>query len=710
MALSASAPDSSEASGVFNKHEGLALLTTITEDGGSCNPKSPSPSHSRLESNLISKILHLREALDLPSQRAHDSLDQLLLNTLEALTTAYPKCLSGVSGSHPISVQQGLVYLGKVLMSVQDCHAEHKRLCNLGSENHTIIENESLHQVGECVTEMLDQVAPMAKEMFSFMETSKGASAAAAWPEDPPERSLPPLLCRSRSPSRHAGDHQSHSAEAAGAMTQAGQRRTHKEAPRRAADDEGICTSKDGPTCRSDPPSTPEGECSEQTTTACSVSPHPLPAPAPAPAPSALPVPGLPMLLQSWEAMQDANATMAPAPAPAARGADQAASTARRAASVAVGSDGNDGRHSIASMEAGKPSSSASPMASRESTQHALQNVNAGGPNAAPTPPPPPVHNLQEPPPSPTQGPAAPAPPPPPPPGNISAALRSKKAAATKLKRSAQMGSLYRHLRHRVEGSGCARGGKRPNRAAAVPKGDAGQGMADALAEITKRSAYFRQIEEDVETHAATILRLKDAIGSFQPKDMAELARFHRDVERQLACLTDETQVLARFEGFPSRKLETLRTAAALYAKLDAAVATLRGWKLAAPMSQQLDRVEVYFNKIKDDVDVIERNRDEEAKRFQSHSICFDFGVLVRIKEGMVDLSYNCMEMALKESQDARDREACVQSSSQATGLPKMLWRVFQLAFRVYNFAGGQDDRADRLTCILAHEIEAHPL
>jgi len=39
-----------------------------------------------------------------------------------------------------------------------------------------------------------------------------------------------------------------------------------------------------------------------------------------------------------------------------------------------------------------------------------------------------------------------------------------------------------------------------------------------------------------------------------------------------------------------------------------------------------------------------------------------------------------------------------------------MLWRVFQLAFRVYNFAGGQDERADKLTATIAHEIEAHPL
>lgn len=39
------------------------------------------------------------------------------------------------------------------------------------------------------------------------------------------------------------------------------------------------------------------------------------------------------------------------------------------------------------------------------------------------------------------------------------------------------------------------------------------------------------------------ILELKDAIGSFQSKDMAELVRFRQHVEQQLVCLTDETQV-----------------------------------------------------------------------------------------------------------------------------------------------------------------------
>lgn len=51
---------------------------------------------------------------------------------------------------------------------------------------------------------------------------------------------------------------------------------------------------------------------------------------------------------------------------------------------------------------------------------------------------------------------------------------------------------------------------------------------------------------------------------------------------------------------------------------------------------------------IKADVDAIECKKDEEARRFQSHDIEFDFDVLLRIKEFMVDVSSNCIEMVLK--------------------------------------------------------------
>lgn len=76
--------------------------------------------------------------------------------------------------------------------------------------------------------------------------------------------------------------------------------------------------------------------------------------------------------------------------------------------------------------------------------------------------------------------------PPPPPPGGAFRSLRPKKAS-TKLKRSQQLGNLYRTLKGKVEGS------NQNLKSAHGRKGGTGsstggkQGMADALAEMTKR-------------------------------------------------------------------------------------------------------------------------------------------------------------------------------------------------------------------------------
>lgn len=53
--------------------------------------------------------------------------------------------------------------------------------------------------------------------------------------------------------------------------------------------------------------------------------------------------------------------------------------------------------------------------------------------------------------------------------------------------------------------------------------------MIEALKEITKRSAYFRKIEEDVEKYAKQITELKPPlVHSIQ--DMIELLIFHKQV------------------------------------------------------------------------------------------------------------------------------------------------------------------------------------
>lgn len=51
---------------------------------------------------------------------------------------------------------------------------------------------------------------------------------------------------------------------------------------------------------------------------------------------------------------------------------------------------------------------------------------------------------------------------------------------------------------------------------------------------------------------------------------------------------------------------------------------------------------------IKTELDALERTKDEESKKFKGHNIEFDFHILVKIKEALVDVSSNCMELALK--------------------------------------------------------------
>lgn len=59
-----------------------------------------------------------------------------------------------------------------------------------------------------------------------------------------------------------------------------------------------------------------------------------------------------------------------------------------------------------------------------------------------------------------------------------------------------------------------------------------------------------------------------------------------------------------------------------------------------------------------------------------------------------------------REAKATANKETSLKKGVRTLGSAKMLWKAFQFAFRVYTFAGGQDDRADKLTRELAQEIE----
>jgi len=253
------------------------------------------------------------------------------------------------------------------------------------------------------------------------MESSSSATAASAssaWPEDLPlpERGLPPVLCRTRSPAhRGSASHRpSDGDEVAmprqdGTARHAGHCKVRTPAP-------GL--EEDGQTSSSrhepEPPSTPSPTVDSLPlqSTPSSVSPHLLSAPPPSP----IPVVGLPMLLQSWEAMQDGHAAAAVVPPTVvAQPSDSEAAPTTAPRDTTPVSTSMEGSTSFASLEAGQPSmDSPSPNGS---TQPLVQDSNAIVPNVPPPPPPLPAHRdrFQEVPSTDEAGRAVPDAPPPPP-------------------------------------------------------------------------------------------------------------------------------------------------------------------------------------------------------------------------------------------------------------------------------------------------------
>ena len=73
----------------------------------------------------------------------------------------------------------------------------------------------------------------------------------------------------------------------------------------------------------------------------------------------------------------------------------------------------------------------------------------------------------------------------------------------------------------------------------------------------------------------------------------------------------------------------------------------------------------------------------------------------------MTEIKIGYLWNLIQERREGKAEEVNgMKNEKRAAEYVKMLWRAFQFAFRVYNFAGGQDDRADKLTRELAHEIE----
>ncbi|GJS11810.1 ribonuclease H-like domain-containing protein [Tanacetum coccineum] len=108
----------------------------------------------------------------------------------------------------------------------------------------------------------------------------------------------------------------------------------------------------------------------------------------------------------------------------------------------------------------------------------------------------------------------------------------------------------------------------------------------------------------------------------------------------------------APFSKYPPMKVIAIirvETKDGLLISITHSATTLQEWHIEPPVNHVIDRLENYFNKIKGELDTLDRTKDEDVKKFKSQKIHFDFSILIRIKELMVDVSSKCMEVALKQ-------------------------------------------------------------
>eukprot|EP00899_Mesostigma_viride_P021569 jgi/Mesvir1/29413/Mv22999-RA.1 len=301
-----------------------------------------------------------------------------------------------------------------------------------------------------------------------------------------------------------------------------------------------------------------------------------------------------------------------------------------------------------------------------------------------------------------------PPPPPPPPPRGAPGVVKGPKSS---LQRSHNMGVLYRLLMGRVHGKPEVNRGKGGVRIKGGSNAQAS--MAGALSEITKKSEYFQQIERDVVEKKEVILEMKEAIEEFQTSDMAILVKFRKQLDKRLEELTDEGQVLSHFEGFPSKKLDILRMGAATHEKLVSLCEEMDTWTVQGQVEEQLDRIGPFFDKARTITEQLERKRDVDSAAYQAFGVNFDFGTINRVKLASVSLSSRVLLLALEESHYVRSNLPLTGLTSQdlmvARNKVLLLWRAFEFAFKVYNFAGGHDETAEKLAVALAAEIQAFP-
>ncbi|XP_022998607.1 protein CHUP1, chloroplastic [Cucurbita maxima] len=271
---------------------------------------------------------------------------------------------------------------------------------------------------------------------------------------------------------------------------------------------------------------------------------------------------------------------------------------------------------------------------------------------------------------------AAPTPAPPPPPPLPTKLLGGSKA----VRRVPEVLELYRLVTKRdAQKENKATNGGFP--AVAFTK--------NMIGEIENRSAYLSAIKSEVETHGEFVNRLIREVEAAAPRDIAEVERFVKWLDGELASLVDERAVLKHFPRWPEGKADALREAAFSYKDLKSLEAEVCSFREnpKEETNAMLKRAQALQDRLEQSVSNVERTREFNCNKYNKFQIpcqwMLDSGLPAQMKLSSLRLVKECMRRITKELQ-----------LNETPQTENLFLQGVRFAYRVHQYAGGFDSEA----------------
>ncbi|CAK9326937.1 unnamed protein product [Citrullus colocynthis] len=209
------------------------------------------------------------------------------------------------------------------------------------------------------------------------------------------------------------------------------------------------------------------------------------------------------------------------------------------------------------------------------------------------------------------------------------------------------------------------------------------------IGEIENRSAYLSAIKSEVETHGEFVNWLIKEVESTAPKDILEVERFVKWLDRKLASLVDERAVLKHFPRWPEAKADALREAAFSYRdlkSLEGEVCMFRD-NPKEEMNVVLKRAQALQDRLEQSVSNMERTREFNCKKYQGFHIpyqwMFDSALPTQMKLSSLRLAKEYMIRITREL-----------GSNETPQAENLFLQGVRFAYRVHQYAGGFDSEA----------------